>query len=186
MRPLALILFLGLLTGCGPLVSGTWSDDPKNWKRAFGESRPPDGISIVHSWYMRTPHFTTEYAWFFQLELSDKMKKELVSSSELSKLPPLSLEDFRSRTYHDRPSWFSPQPLSAYDAYASKAERDFLILLSVLHDSLPVMRKTPNKAPEPTPTAVTSRAIEIKSETKLSNPQPYEARVAPAVVVAHL
>ena len=129
MRPLALILFMGLLAGCGPLVSGTWSDDPKNWKRAFGESRPADGISIVHSWYMRTPHFTAEYAWFFQLELSDKMKKELVSNAEFSKLPPLSLEDFRSRTYHDRPSWFSPQPLSAYDAYASKEERDFLILV---------------------------------------------------------
>ncbi len=44
-----------LLAGCGPLVSGTWSDNPKNWRRAFDESQPADGISVVHSWYMRTP-----------------------------------------------------------------------------------------------------------------------------------
>jgi hypothetical protein len=46
--------------------------------------------------------------------------------------------------------------------------------------------KKPNKAPEPTPTAVTPRAMELKSETNLSNPQSFEARVAPAVGVAHL
>jgi hypothetical protein len=46
--------------------------------------------------------------------------------------------------------------------------------------------QAPNKAPEPTPTAVTPRAIEMKAEMKLLNLQSYEARVAPAVGVAHL
>jgi hypothetical protein len=46
--------------------------------------------------------------------------------------------------------------------------------------------KRPNKAPEPTTTAVTSRAIEFKSEMKRSNKIASEARAAPAVVVAHL
>jgi GNAT superfamily N-acetyltransferase len=44
----------------------------------------------------------------------------------------------------------------------------------------------PNKAPEPTPTAVTPRAIDMKTEEKNPIAVSKEARVAPAVVVAHL
>jgi hypothetical protein len=47
-------------------------------------------------------------------------------------------------------------------------------------------KKEPNKALEPTPTAVTPRAIEMQSDLKKSNPQSTEARVAPTVGVAHL
>jgi hypothetical protein len=48
------------------------------------------------------------------------------------------------------------------------------------------MNKTPNKAPEPTPTAVTPRAIEVNFEMKTRNCGSDEARVVPAAVVAHL
>jgi hypothetical protein len=44
----------------------------------------------------------------------------------------------------------------------------------------------PNKAPEPTTFAVTSRAIEGSPEGKLWTVQPIVARAAPAKVVAHL
>ena len=44
----------------------------------------------------------------------------------------------------------------------------------------------PNKAPEPTTFAVTSRAIVRLSEMKQQNPHRYVARAAPAKVVAHL
>jgi hypothetical protein len=129
MKSLALVLIAFALAGCGPFVSGTWNDDPKNWKRAFGETRPSDGISIVRSWYMRTPHFTAEFAWFFELELSDKAKKELVENPDISKMSIASPEDLRSRIYQDRPSWFSPEPLSAYEVFESKIDRDFLIFV---------------------------------------------------------
>jgi hypothetical protein len=44
----------------------------------------------------------------------------------------------------------------------------------------------PNKAPEPTPTAVTPRAMEMNIEVKPLNCNRKEARVVPAAVVAHL
>jgi hypothetical protein len=47
-------------------------------------------------------------------------------------------------------------------------------------------RKPPNKAPEPTTFAVTSRATERKFEMKQQNPNRVAARAAPAKVVAHL
>ena len=78
---------------------------------------------------MRTPHFTAEYAWFFELQLTDKIKNQMATNSDFTKLPAISAEDLRSRTYSDRPKWFAPEPLSAYDAYESKTERNFLILL---------------------------------------------------------
>jgi hypothetical protein len=46
--------------------------------------------------------------------------------------------------------------------------------------------KPPNKAPEPTPTAVTSRAMEMNFEMKTRKYNRIEARGAPAAVVAHL
>ena len=44
----------------------------------------------------------------------------------------------------------------------------------------------PNKAPEPTPTSVTPRAIEGVVELKQMNLSRFEAHGAPAAVVAHL
>jgi hypothetical protein len=46
--------------------------------------------------------------------------------------------------------------------------------------------KRPNKAPEPTTFAVTSRAIVRLIEMKPQTPNRHAARVAPAKVVAHL
>jgi hypothetical protein len=48
------------------------------------------------------------------------------------------------------------------------------------------MKNRPNKAPEPTTFAVTSRAIVRFFEMKQQNPNRDVARAAPAKVVAHL
>jgi hypothetical protein len=48
------------------------------------------------------------------------------------------------------------------------------------------MKKRPNKALEPTPTAVTPRAMDVKIEMKQWICNRDEARGAPAAVVAHL
>jgi hypothetical protein len=44
----------------------------------------------------------------------------------------------------------------------------------------------PNKAPEPTATSVTARAIVSVSELEQQSTGRFEARAAPAVAVAHL
>ena len=50
----------------------------------------------------------------------------------------------------------------------------------------PLMKKKPNKAPEPTTMSVTPRAILRAIEMNPRNPNRDAARVAPAMVVAHL
>lgn len=129
MNRLILVLVALALTACGPFVAGTWSDDPKNWKRAFAEDHPNDGIEIVHSWYMRSSHFTAEFAWFFELNLTERAKNELIGNPGLERLSHFSAEDFRSRIYREIPGWFRLDPLSDYDAYESTLDRDFLIFV---------------------------------------------------------
>jgi hypothetical protein len=123
------VLILGCFAfvGCGPFVAGTWSDDPKNWKRAFEETRPPEGIDVVHSWYMRTPHFTAEYAWFFELRISEAMKKALSSSSELARISASSDSVLHGRISGQRPAWFRPEPLEDFEVYESKAQLRFIL-----------------------------------------------------------
>ena len=54
------------------------------------------------------------------------------------------------------------------------------------HHPVDPNRSSPNKAPEPTTFAVTSRAIVRLIEMKQRNPNRDAARAAPAKVVAHL
>jgi hypothetical protein len=60
------------------------------------------------------------------------------------------------------------------------------LFFEVISDCSLVLSKPPNKAPEPTPTAVTPRAMEVRSEMKRWICNRIEARVVPAAVVAHL
>jgi hypothetical protein len=55
-----MLLGLSLLaSACGYFSSGIWEDDPKNWKRAWGYSKPEE-VVMPHSWYWRSPHWTRE------------------------------------------------------------------------------------------------------------------------------
>ncbi len=111
------------------MVSGTWSDDPKNWSRAFGETGPASGIFVVHSWYMRTQHLSAEYAWFFELKLNEKTKNELILKPGFAKLKNVTPEFLRQRIYQEAPKWFQPEPLSSFDVYESKVDGHFLMFV---------------------------------------------------------
>jgi uncharacterized membrane protein YjjB (DUF3815 family) len=55
-----------LVAGCGYVMAGTWVDGPGNWSRAFASTKPPD-VSVVHSKYWRSPHWSFEFAYFFEI-----------------------------------------------------------------------------------------------------------------------
>jgi hypothetical protein len=118
-----------LLAGCGYFQSGTWEDHPKNWKRAFGESKPADGITVLHSWYIRMPHFTAEFAWFFELKVTDATLTKIKKNPELRQLTASSESDIRRRLYKPAPAWFLPKPLTEYEVYRMGAAGNFLIFI---------------------------------------------------------
>ena len=67
-----LLSFLLLTAACGYFSSGTWEDDPKNWKRAWGSSKP-DEVVMPHSWYWRSPHWSREEAYGFQFRWHNEL-----------------------------------------------------------------------------------------------------------------
>jgi hypothetical protein len=105
----AVFIGIALLT-CSCHRSGTWSDDPKNWKRAFGE-RAPTNITVIHSQYWRSAHWTMEYAYFF--EVQGAVRKDLLSDTNLVRLDTnASMEIFSPK-----PSWFVPKLIDQYEAW---------------------------------------------------------------------
>ena len=66
--------------------------------------------------------------------------------------------------------------LAVPETRPKEARREFVVIKS----------QTANKAPEPTPTSVTPRAISRAIEVKRQSPEPNLARGAPDAVVAHL
>jgi hypothetical protein len=126
------VLVLLVCLGCGYLSAGTWENDSKNWKRAFG-SVPPDGITVVNSWYWRSAHWTLEQEYFFEIEATDEVAQELINSEGLLKLDN-SKNLSGSLHSHDAPEWFAPKPVGSYDVYmyaegTSGASGHFIILL---------------------------------------------------------
>src|SRR5215468_4553522 len=52
-----------LTVGCG----GTYVDDKRNFERAF-ESKRPQNVQVLHSFYYISPHFTEEHEYYFQMK----------------------------------------------------------------------------------------------------------------------
>ncbi len=69
-----------LLAGCHE--SGTWKDDARNWKRVFRVAKPSD-ITVVHSWFWRSPHFTYEYEYYLQVQKHEDLQRRLLTMNPM-------------------------------------------------------------------------------------------------------
>ncbi len=109
--PLALLL---VLPSCG----GTWIDDDGNFRRVFGVSKPQD-VDVLHSYYWKSPHWTTEYSYFISLRASPKFVTGLTSAEPMTSVPP----DARvlSSCGDKPPQWFLPKSLTDYEVWIPKA-----------------------------------------------------------------
>ena len=120
------LVCLGLafcLSGCGFFSSGTWEDDPGNWKRAF-RSRKPDDVVVVHSKYWRSPHWTYEFEYFFQIEHNDKVKKQLFEQNEVVRLQGEEAEEAKKHFFDEPPKWFAPKAIQEYEVWVFRDEPD--------------------------------------------------------------
>ena len=112
--------------GCGYVSSGTWNDDDRAWNWAFGESIP-DGVTVNHSKYWSSAHFTSEYIWHFDLTLNAEAVKNIESDDDFKRL---TLEMDKNRLGSDDPAWFLPNGSSGFDVYRSISNPDFKIYLN--------------------------------------------------------
>ena len=105
---------LGIIARGNP-NAGTWHDDPKNWRRAFGED-PPENVSVVHSYYWESDHFTHEFIYFFEVKASRQWLAAFVKDR---KAEPVAAEDARGFEVHydGTPEWFVPDPAGSYEVW---------------------------------------------------------------------
>jgi hypothetical protein len=116
------VVFLGLtlLSACG----GRWIDDSSNFERIFGFDKP-QGVEVLHSYYWKSSHWTTEYSYFIALRASQKFVTGL-TSAKLMDQASLTGTAIGS-CGNERPSWFLPKSITAYEAWVPKGGGDYRV-----------------------------------------------------------
>jgi hypothetical protein len=115
-------MLLLILPACN-FSSGRWEDDPKNFARAFRGNIKPPNLKILHSRYMRTPHFTYEFEYFFVAEYNKEMMDGFIASGQMKLYEPSDAASFRLDQHcEEKPIWFRPKPLEDYEVWIFKDE----------------------------------------------------------------
>ena len=116
-RQASLVLLLLLsVAGCGYVMAGQWEDDPKNWGRAFHSTKPPD-VRVIHSRYWRSPHWSYEFQYFFDVAPNATLRAQLFREHKLRQLTGDEAERVRQDAFGDRPSWFAPKEANEYEVW---------------------------------------------------------------------
>lgn len=113
----SVVAIMVVFSGCGYFNSGTWESDRKNWIRAFNESQPRD-IEVVNSRYMKTPHWSYEFEYFFHIKGSEAAKKRLIEVPNLKRYAVTDELFMRVDSFfQEKPVWFLPRELECYDIW---------------------------------------------------------------------
>ena len=125
-----ILLIVVLSASCGYVTNGTWDDDPKNWKRAFESAKPQD-VVVVHSKYWRSPHWSLEFEYFFEIAPSSALKSQLFTANKLRQTSGAEAERVRASIFGVRPAWFAPMASSAYEIWvlADRPDGHFKVLI---------------------------------------------------------
>ena len=118
------MLFAVLLVGCHK--SGTWRDDTGIWKRIFRVEKPAN-VTVVHSWFWRSPHFTYEFEYYLQVEKSADLQKRLFTAYRGTDDPTAIM----AWSQQNRPAWFAPKPVAEYEVliYSNAPSSGFRLLI---------------------------------------------------------
>ena len=119
-----IVPLLVLVTACGYFRSGTWEDDRKNYRRAFGAS-PPDSVEVVRSWYWRSPHFTREEAYYFAFVGNAGLAEAFAAANGMTEIGSEGLG--ASEFCFERPQWFAPGDFDSYSVWADPERRRLIL-----------------------------------------------------------
>lgn len=108
--------------------SGTWSDDPKNFERAWGQAAPRE-LQIRHSWYWRSAHFTREEAFYFQFARHAALMRGFIAENRLQPLAAGASVTVSDYSCFSRPTWFAPKPMAAYNVWVTPADASRALIL---------------------------------------------------------
>lgn len=113
------VLALLIVVGCG----GTWVDDDRNFDRIFGFDKSAD-VSIVHSYYWKSRHWSTEYRYFIALRAPEKFVAGLTDAKLMA---PRTPDERLVDACGDKPQWFLPGALTNYEAWIPKSDDGYRV-----------------------------------------------------------
>ena len=119
-KMVAVLFGLSLLSACG----GRWIDDTKNFERIFGFRKPED-VQVLHSYYWKSSHWTTEYSYFIALQPSKEFLAGLTSAKLMRETAPS--ETAVSSCGDQCPAWFLPKPIEAYKMWVPNAGEGYRV-----------------------------------------------------------
>jgi hypothetical protein len=125
------VLLIVLFTaGCGYVMAGTWEDDSGNWNRAFQSTRPPD-VAVTHSKYWRSPHWTYEFQYFFEIAPNQPLRDQLFTSNKMRQVTGDEATRIRTDVFGNAPPWFAPKGATEYHVWVLEGEggRHFKVLI---------------------------------------------------------
>jgi hypothetical protein len=119
-----------LVAACGYVPTGTWQADPANWKRSFGSVTPAD-VTIIHSEYWRSPHWSFEYQYFFEIAPNAKLRERLLTENKLRRATGDNALRVKQNIFGHAPEWFAPKAVGEYDVWVfeNEPERNFKVLI---------------------------------------------------------
>jgi hypothetical protein len=123
------VLATVLVVGCHE--SGTWRDDAGNWKRIFRVAKPAS-ITVAHSWFWRSPHFTYEFEYYLQVEKNADLQKRLLTMNPMRQVgEEKELKAVMAWSPQNRPAWFAPKPIAEYGVwiYSNAPASSFRLLI---------------------------------------------------------
>jgi hypothetical protein len=120
-RSALLVVLVCALLGCS--AAGKWNDDPENWERAFSSTKP-DAVVVVHSRYWRSPHWTTEFEYFFQIHDDAGLRQQLFTENTLTELTGEAAREAFSASFAERPTWFLEDALESYTVWILPEQPD--------------------------------------------------------------
>ncbi|MEE1899928.1 PRKCSH domain-containing protein [Flavobacterium rakeshii] len=111
------ILLLFILSGC--FMGGTWEDNDDNWERIFYEEKP-ENITVNNSWFWQSSHWTYEYCFFIEIKNNPQFISKLIEENNLGKVENTEIDNDLLYFFSDKPEWFIPRDIKAYDVWKVK------------------------------------------------------------------
>lgn len=124
-----MLIALSFVSACG----GRWVDDSGNFERIFGFNKPKD-VEVLHSYYWKSPHWTTEYSYFIALRASQKFVTGLTSAKLMNEAAPS--ETTINSGGDQRPPWFLPKSVTSYEMWVPNATGGYRVFRDKIDGTL--------------------------------------------------
>lgn len=71
---------------------------------------------MLHTWYWRSPHFTREYRYYFEIEANQQLETQLLVENDLVEIGKVTLQGIPV-LHGNIPEWFVAKTLENYAIY---------------------------------------------------------------------